>query len=128
MNTFQRRIGEQLKSIKTGVVQKKGSEVDFAAVYKDVETLQGWIKAYKSYLEHQKKRKEKVSQYTRPHCGHCNNNHHGTCIPLLMKKGLKASAPIGFSKNCTQFTPTKEYENCYSPEVMEKIRGGNYGN
>lgn len=124
MNTFQRRIGEQLKSIKTEVVQKKGSEVDFAAVSKGIETLQGWIKAYKSYLEHQKKSKERVSQYTRPHCAHCNNNHRGTCIPLLMQRGLNRSAPIGGSRHCTQFEPMKQYTECYSEEVMKKIKGG----
>lgn len=125
MNTFQKSISDQLKVIKNLSVQTKGKEVNFLAVDKEIEKLKDEIAAYERYLSKPRVHK---SKFTRPHCGHCTNNHHGTCIPLLMKKGLKASAPIGFSKHCTQFTPTKEFEHCYSTEVMEKIRGGNYGN
>lgn len=125
MNTFQRKISDQLKLIKSLSVQTKGKELDFFALDREIEKLKEWVKAYNRYLSRPRVHN---SKFTRPHCGHCTNNHHGTCIPLLMQKGLKASAPIGFSKHCTQFTPTKEYEDCYSPEVMEKIRGGNYGN
>lgn len=125
MNTFQRKISDQLKVIKNLSVHTKGEEIDFFALDKEVKKLKEWLEAYNHYLSTPRVHKPK---FTRPHCAHCTNNHHGTCIPRLMQKGLKASAPTGFSKHCTQFTPTKEFEDCYSPEVMEKIRGGNYGN
>ena len=125
MNTFQRRINDQLKVIRDLSVYTKVKEVDFLAVDKEIEVLKDEVAAYKHHLFTPRVHK---SKFTRPHCGHCTNNHNGTCVMRLMEKGLNASAPIGFSKHCTQFTPTKEFEDCYSSEVMEKIRGGNYGN
>ena len=125
MNTFQRKISDQLKIIKNLSVNTKKKEVDFLLLDKEVEKLKEWIKAYNRYLF---RTKEHKSKFTRPHCNHCTNNRNGTCIPRLMQKGLRASAPVGFSKHCTNFTPTDDFKDCYSPEVMEKIRGGNYGN
>lgn len=125
MNIFQKRINDQLKVIKDLSVSIKGKEIDFLSLDKEIEVLKDRVAAYKQHLASPKVHK---SKFTRPHCAHCTNNHNGTCIPLLMKKGLNASAPIGFSKHCTLFTPTKEFEDCYSPEVMERIQGGNYGN
>ena len=125
MNTFQRRINDQLKVIRDLSVYTKVKEVDFLAIDKEIEVLKDEVEAYKRHLSTPR---APSSKFTRPHCGHCTNNHNGTCVMRLMEKGLNASAPIGFSKHCTQFTPTKEFEDCYSSEVMEKIRGGNYGN
>ena len=125
MNTFQRRINNQLKVIRDLSVYTKVKEVDFLSLDKEIEVLKDEVAAYKRHLSTPRVHK---SKFTRPHCGHCTNNHNGTCVMRLMEKGLNASAPIGFSKHCTQFTPTKEFEDCYSSEVMEKIRGGNYGN
>ena len=125
MNAFQIKISDQLKVIKDLSIHTKRREIDFLLLDKEVDKLKDYIKEYSNYLSRPKVQK---SKFTRPHCDHCTNNKDGTCIPRLMQKGLRASAPVGFSKHCTQFTPTKEFEDCYSPEVMEKIRGGNYGN
>ena len=111
MNAFQRTINNQLKVIRDLSVCTKGKEIDFLAIDKEIEVLKAQIAAYERHLT---KPAAPSSKFTRPHCIHCTNNHNGTCIPLLMKTGLKASAPIGFSKHCTLFTPTKEFEDCYS--------------
>lgn len=106
MNAFQKRINDQLKVIRDLSVYTKGKEIDFLSLDKEIEVLKDQIASYESHLT--------KPRAPRPHCAHCTNNHNGTCIPLLMKTGLKASAPIGFSKHCTLFTPTKEFEDYYS--------------
>ena len=114
MNIFQKGINNQLKIIRDLSVYTKGKEIDFLAIHKEIEVLKDQIASYESHLTNPG---APSSNFIRPHCIHCTNNHNGTCIPLLMKTGLKASAPIGFSKHCTLFMPTKEFENCYSPKV-----------